>query len=207
MQQTMSSLDFLNEVINPARIKAGEKPVRPSDFNARIKDEIDENLNYENFVVGKTGHKTYFTQLNTDQMMLVGMRESKAVRKTVLAYVRKLEKQAGVKEMSVLETAEFLMAALRNKSVESDEKSVETFSPRQIGLKLGKTAEEVNNALVELGYQTCETSRHNGNKVYFRSVTEAGKEYGVNGPLTKTAQHVRWRDAIAAPLNAYFLTL
>ncbi|EFJ1100674.1 ant domain protein, partial [Escherichia coli] len=82
---SMSSLDFLNNIINPSRIEAGEKPVRPSDFHARVNDEIDEELNYENFVVGRTGHKTYYTMLNMEQMMLIGMRESKAVRRSVLA--------------------------------------------------------------------------------------------------------------------------
>ncbi|HGF4881827.1 phage antirepressor KilAC domain-containing protein [Escherichia coli] len=85
---SMSSLDFLNNIINPSRIEAGEKPVRPSDFHARVNDEIDEKLNYENFVVGMTGHKTYYTMLNMEQMMLVGMRESKAVRRSVLARLK-----------------------------------------------------------------------------------------------------------------------
>ncbi|MVW26361.1 phage antirepressor protein [Escherichia coli] len=44
---SMSSLDFLNNIINPSRIEAGEKPVRPSDFHARVNDEVDEKLNYE----------------------------------------------------------------------------------------------------------------------------------------------------------------
>ncbi|HAK4349662.1 TPA: hypothetical protein H1V26_001094 [Salmonella enterica] len=85
---SMSSLDFLNNIINPSRIEAGEKPVRPSDFHARVNDEIDEELNYENFVVGRTGHKTYYTMLNMEQMMLIGMRESKAVRRSVLARLK-----------------------------------------------------------------------------------------------------------------------
>lgn len=88
---TMSSLDFLKDYINPARLDAGESEVRPADFLARIKDELsDENLNYENFVVGKTGHKSYYAMLNHDQMMLVGMRESKQVRKLVLAKLKLL---------------------------------------------------------------------------------------------------------------------
>ncbi|MDE1480140.1 hypothetical protein KKJ01_18415, partial [Xenorhabdus bovienii] len=87
---TMSSIDFLNDIINPARVEAGEKPVRPSDFHVRVNDEIGENINYENFVVGKTGHKTYYAILNMDQMMLVGMRESKAVRRSVLEKLKAL---------------------------------------------------------------------------------------------------------------------
>ncbi|EAA4567734.1 hypothetical protein DPJ07_12540 [Salmonella enterica subsp. enterica] len=85
---SMSSLDFLNNIINPSRIEAGEKPVRPSDFHARVNDEIDEELNYENFVVGRTGHKSHYTMLNMEQMTLVGMRESKAVRRSVLAKLK-----------------------------------------------------------------------------------------------------------------------
>lgn len=87
---TMSSIDFLDNIINPAREAAREKPVRPSDFHARVNDEIGEELNYENFVVGKTGHKTYYTMLNLEQMTLVGMRESKAVRRSVLEKIKSL---------------------------------------------------------------------------------------------------------------------
>lgn len=87
---TMSSLDFLNNIINPSREAAGESPVRPSDFHARVVDEIGEELNYENFVVGKTGHKTYYAMLNMEQMTLVGMRESKAVRRAVLEKLKEL---------------------------------------------------------------------------------------------------------------------
>lgn len=85
---SMSSLDFLNNIINPSRIEAGEKPVRPSDFHARVNDEIDEELNYENYVVGRTGHKSHYTMLNMEQMTLVGMRESKSVRRAVLAKLK-----------------------------------------------------------------------------------------------------------------------
>ena len=89
----MSSLDFLNQIINPSRISAGESEVRPSDFRARVTDEIDDVLNYDNFVVGKTGHKTYYTMLTMEQMTLVGMRESKAVRRQVLDKLKDLGRQ------------------------------------------------------------------------------------------------------------------
>jgi phage antirepressor YoqD-like protein len=87
-EPTMSSLEFLNNIINPSRAEAGESQVRPSDFHARVNDEIDEVLNYENFVIGKTGHKTHYAMLSMEQMTLVGMRESKAVRRSVLAKLK-----------------------------------------------------------------------------------------------------------------------
>lgn len=92
METTMSSLDFLNNIINPAREAAGENPIRNLDFVNRLKDELD--LKDENFVLietGTRGRNPLSTTLDYDQMMLVGMRESKAVRKVVLARIKELE--------------------------------------------------------------------------------------------------------------------
>ncbi len=78
---TMSSIDFLNNIINPARIENGESEVRNNVFIARVIDECDGLLTYTNVV---RGNEVTIANLNQDQMMLVGMRESKAVRKSVL---------------------------------------------------------------------------------------------------------------------------
>lgn len=128
-QETMSSLDFLNNIINPAREGAGERGVRPSDFNARIQDEIDEYLNYENFVVGKTGHKTYYCELTFEQMTLIGMRESKAVRRSVLETLKKLQKP---KEELNLNDPKQLIGLLQNyaqRTLELEQK-VEEAAPK-----------------------------------------------------------------------------
>ncbi len=39
---SMSSYEFLSEVINPARAEAGEAPVRNDQFLARVRDELDD---------------------------------------------------------------------------------------------------------------------------------------------------------------------
>ncbi|EFB9251935.1 hypothetical protein E8L62_01110 [Escherichia coli] len=89
---SMSSYDFLTKVINPARVEAGEKPVRNNDFVSRIEDELDgQNVTYEIFVSFGQDVKSY--TLNTDQLLLVGMRESKVVRRKVLAYIRQKEQE------------------------------------------------------------------------------------------------------------------
>ena len=57
------------------------------------KDELD--LKEENFLLldtGASGRKASHTILNGDQLLLVGMRESKAVRRKVLDYIRRIEK-------------------------------------------------------------------------------------------------------------------
>lgn len=94
---TMSSLDFLKNVINPARVAEGEEVwVRHNDFLARVKDELEGQVLVTKLFTpklqGRGGNRKPFevVDLNMDQMLLVGMRESKAVRKAVLAKLKKL---------------------------------------------------------------------------------------------------------------------
>lgn len=81
--KTMSSRDLL-DLINDARLAHGENAIRLNDFNARIIDEL-EGFNYEkNVVKNPNNTESFFYSLNEDQCLLVSMRESKGVRRTVL---------------------------------------------------------------------------------------------------------------------------
>ena len=84
----MSSLDFLNNIINPARIECGEPEVKNTHFIKRIEDELDDLPAVKSFYRYGNEVKTY--DLNMDQLMLVGMRESKAVRRSVLTTLKSL---------------------------------------------------------------------------------------------------------------------
>src|SRR5690606_40531302 len=86
---TMTSFD-LYRLINNCREQAGEPKVRVNDFNARIADEL-EGENYESFVV-QNPNKTETTAYNLtiEQCMLVGMRESKSVRRSVIEKLKQL---------------------------------------------------------------------------------------------------------------------
>lgn len=88
--KTMSSKDLL-ELINQIRQNFGESPVRLNDFNNRIIDELD-GQHYEIFVVQNSNNtqSTYFN-LTIEQCTLVGMRESKGVRRSVLEKLKQLE--------------------------------------------------------------------------------------------------------------------
>ena len=88
--QTMTSLDFMQNIINPARESAGEKVVRNNVFLARIEDEIEDLGGYKTFVTEGGGTPQKYYDLNMDQMTLIGMRESKAVRRSVLATLKSL---------------------------------------------------------------------------------------------------------------------
>lgn len=88
--KTMSSKDLL-ELINQVRFDFNEKPVRLNDFNNRITDELDGE-HYESFVVQNLNNtESIVYELTIDQCMLIGMRESKGVRKGVLLKLKNKE--------------------------------------------------------------------------------------------------------------------
>lgn len=89
-EQTMSSVDLL-KIINVARKKANEGQVRSNDFISRVKDELDGEY-YETFVVKNPNNtESLVLKLNRDQCMLVSMRESKIVRRTVLERLKQID--------------------------------------------------------------------------------------------------------------------
>lgn len=89
---TMSSYE-LWKVINRFRVSEIGKKVRHDDFLARVIDECDDLGVCENFAVPSSGVVLKAYQLNRDQMLLVGMRESKVVRKKVLDWIKSLTKE------------------------------------------------------------------------------------------------------------------
>lgn len=81
---TMSSRDLL-DVINNVREQEGENSIRSNDFHARVADELSD-FNYESFVVQNLNKtESVVFKLTKDMCMLVAMRESKKVRRMVLA--------------------------------------------------------------------------------------------------------------------------
>lgn len=87
--QVMRS-DELLKIINISRKQAGEKPVRLNDFNNRVVDEL-QGEHYETFVVQNANNtESIIYNLNLDQCMLVSMRESKLVRRSVLEKLKNL---------------------------------------------------------------------------------------------------------------------
>lgn len=91
-EPTMTSKELL-EVINAARALCGESLVRHNQFIEKIKDEL-EGDHYKIFVVSNENNtKSEVAELNKDQCQLVSMRESKAVRRQVLAKLKSMDEQ------------------------------------------------------------------------------------------------------------------
>ena len=155
---TMSSYDFLNEVINPARMSAGERPVENRKFVARVEDELGD------LGAGKTfprfGNSVKYYDLNMEQMTLVGMRESKAVRRIVLETLKRFAKQNSPQlPQSFAEALQ--LAANQAKQLEAQAPKVRHFdlvverdhliNATHVATKLGISARKLNEILDDLG--------------------------------------------------------
>ncbi|MDC5242737.1 phage antirepressor KilAC domain-containing protein [Acinetobacter baumannii] len=154
-QKIMSS-KILLEIINFARLSFNENPVRLNDFNSRIADELEDE-HYETFVVQNTNNtKSIVYGLTIDQCMLIGMRESKAVRKNVLATLK--QKQAPQLPQSFSEALR--LAADQAKKIEEDKLKIEYYekivvrdtllNATQVAQKIGISAISLNKHLEEL---------------------------------------------------------
>lgn len=154
-QKIMSS-KILLEIINFARLSFNENPVRLNDFNSRIADELEDE-HYETFVVQNTNNtESIVYGLTIDQCILIGMRESKAVRKNVLATLK--QKQAPQLPQSFSEALR--LAADQAKKIEEDKPKIEYYekivvrdtllNATQVAQKIGISAISLNKHLEEL---------------------------------------------------------
>ncbi|MGN9466739.1 phage antirepressor KilAC domain-containing protein [Pseudomonas syringae] len=89
--RTMSTID-LRDIINGEREAAGEPKVRNDHFLSRVEDELgDEMRGVKKYYTPIHGNQVETYDLTLDQCMLVGMRESKAVRRSVLQKLKDIE--------------------------------------------------------------------------------------------------------------------
>ena len=114
---TMSSLDFLKDVINPARMVQGEPEVKNAHFVARVEDELDDLPAVK--TINRYGNTVKYYELTMEQMMLVGMRESKAVRRAVLAKLKEMEVQRTAFPVPKTFTEAMELALVEMKKVEA----------------------------------------------------------------------------------------
>jgi len=81
--KTMSSRELL-DVINNARIQNNEPEIRLNKFNEKIEDELEGDYYTKSVVQNPNNTESVIYDLTQDQCMLLAMRESKSVRRTVL---------------------------------------------------------------------------------------------------------------------------
>lgn len=137
--RAMSSIELL-ELVNEARAEFGEAGVRHNDFAARCRDEL-EGEDYEIFVVQNLNKTTTEAiGMTADQCKLVAMRESKGVRRRVLARLNELESRKAVALPTPLETARPLVASLEETQRVTAERDHAIATKALIGSKREATA-------------------------------------------------------------------
>lgn len=86
---TMNSYEFW-KLVNTFRLKAGENIIEHNKFLARVIDECPE-ITVEKFatvIYNDKGQTIKVVNLDHDHMILVGMRESRIVRRNVLEWIK-----------------------------------------------------------------------------------------------------------------------
>ena len=123
----MSSID-LREIINVARVEHQEPEVANRHFLARIEDELESELGGRKiFTPARGGTPMGYYDLTFDQCMLVGMRESKAVRRNVLVKLKEKQQQPQIPQTYAAALLEAGRLALEN---EQQAKQLELAAPK-----------------------------------------------------------------------------
>lgn len=172
--------DELLSIINQARLEHGEKPVRNNDFIPRVKDEL-EGEHYETFVVqNSNGTQSENLIISNDQAVLVGMRESKAVRRTVLSKLK--EKQPS-------QLPQTLPEALRL-AADLAEENMHLENELAIAAPKVKFVDSYVNASGSLGFrETCKLL-HIKENIFRKFLLDSEVMYLLAGKLTPYAQHI-----------------
>lgn len=172
--------DELLSIINQARLEHGEKPVRNNDFIPRVKDEL-EGEHYESFVVqNSNGTQSENLIISNDQAVLVGMRESKAVRRTVLSKLK--EKQPS-------QLPQTLPEALRL-AADLAEENMHLENELAIAAPKVKFVDSYVNASGSLGFrETCKLL-HIKENIFRKFLLDSEVMYLLAGKLTPYAQHI-----------------
>jgi hypothetical protein len=102
--ETMNSYDFW-KVLNNIRESEGFEKVKHNHFQARVIDEIDDLPLGKSFTPSRSNHSIDTYELNKDQMLLIGMRESKTVRKQVLKWLHELSDRVNQLEQEKINRA------------------------------------------------------------------------------------------------------
>ncbi|SFN77652.1 Phage antirepressor protein YoqD, KilAC domain [Izhakiella capsodis] len=177
---TLIGTDELLIIVNQSRAEHGESAVRNNDFIVRVKDELEGEY-YETFVVQNlNGTKSEQLKISNDQAVLVGMRESKSVRRTVLAKL-KAKQPAAVPQT--------LPEALRLAADLAEEKQ-KLENQLAIAAPKAQFVDSYVNATGSLGFrETCKLL-HIKENAFRQFLLDNEIMYLLAGKLTPYAQHI-----------------
>lgn len=152
-QASMSSRDLL-DLINQVRSDLGEPLLRLNSFNLKIEDELDGENYTKNVVQNFNNTESIVFELTIDQCMLIGMRESKAVRKNVLAILKQKQLPQSFSEALQLAADQARQLELAAPKVQYFDRVADTknlLNASQVGKKVGMSAVKLNQYLADMG--------------------------------------------------------
>lgn len=152
-QASMSSRDLL-DLINQVRSDLGEPLLRLNSFNLKIEDELDGENYTKNVVQNFNNTESVVFELTIDQCMLIGMRESKAVRKNVLAILKQKQLPQSFSEALQLAADQARQLELAAPKVQYFDRVADTknlLNASQVGKKVGMSAVKLNQHLADMG--------------------------------------------------------
>ena len=220
---TMSSLALL-DVINRARKEFNEPEVENSHFLKRVEDELEDELGLRKLFVNPTGGrpKDYY-DLTLEQCTLVGMRESKGVRRAVLSKLKELESATPKLPTTLAEALRLAADLEEQKQLALIERDEAIRTKAEIGTRREATAmataaaatKKVTGLEIELdkskGYATIKRMEmlYHGQKFNWRLLKAACQDLGVepinvfdaNYGSVKSYPEAAWVEAYALNIN------
>lgn len=194
----MSSKSLL-DLINESRAQFGEPSIRLNKFNEKIADELEGEHYTKRVVQNSNNTSSVIYDLTQEQCMLIGMRESKSVRKTVLKKLNgepetpeQLMARALISAQSVIDDKNRQLEQAKpaielHKSIVNDES---TLSMRDAGKRLQvkpnkfiewlRASKYINSSniayqsKIDSGYMLLSTTEHNGKPRTSTRVTGKG---------------------------------
>lgn len=195
---SMTTLD-LRALINEARQAFGEPIVRNDKFLDRVRDELDGELGgCKKIPHPQSGVEMEFYDLNRDQCMLVAMRESKGVRRRVVAKLNAADRQALVIAVpqslpealrmaaDLAEQNDSLKQLNHDQSIKIDSLTSQFMdgeTPPAFAKRLnGVNVQQLNARLLELGWLY--DSSTDPDEHHYRAASYARDRYLTESPLT-----------------------
>ncbi len=181
-QQETTSFELWKK-INEFRSQGGQNKIQHSDFLARVEDECDDLGVSEIFVHPQNKQKMKCYRMNSDQMLLVGMRESKGVRKKVLEWLKTLsENQAPALPQTFADALQ--LAADQARKIEEQNKALEVAAPKV------EFVDRYTDASGLKGFrEACKLLGVKEN-VFRRFLIDEGIMYRLAGKMTAYAKHI-----------------
>lgn len=201
---TMSSFTLWQQ-LNEFRAEEGGNKIQHGDFLARVEDECEDLGVSDYFPHPQNKQPIRFYTLNHEQSLLVGMRESKAVRKKVLNWIKLLDQKAQPKiptnfaealQLAADQAKQLELAAPKVAFVDNLVSRENLMTATQVASKHKMSAVKLNKLLDELGGVYNQSVKRG--RVFIQSFIESGY-----GELKQTEQG--YSQALFTPAGEVYI--